>query len=44
MYYVCNNDTSKSIYFAYFHSNASYGIIVGEIPPTVKRYSIYRRE
>jgi hypothetical protein len=29
MYYICNNDTLKSIYFAYFHSIASYGIILG---------------
>ena len=29
MYYTCNNDTLKSIYFAYFHSIASYGIILG---------------
>ena len=25
----CNNDTLRSIYFAYFHSIASYGIIFG---------------
>ena len=29
MYYICNNDTLTSIYFAYFHSIASYGIILG---------------
>jgi hypothetical protein len=29
MYYICNNDTLRSIYFAYFHSIASYGIILG---------------
>ena len=29
MYYVCNNDTLRSIYCAYFHSIASYGIIFG---------------
>jgi len=29
MYYICNNDTLRSIYFAYFHSIASYGIIWG---------------
>jgi len=28
MYYICNNDTLKSLYFAYFHSIASYGIIL----------------
>jgi hypothetical protein len=28
-YHICNNDTLKSIYFAYFHSIASYGIIFG---------------
>jgi hypothetical protein len=27
MYYICNNDTLRSIYFAYFHSIAIYGII-----------------
>jgi hypothetical protein len=27
MYYICNNDTLKSIYFAYFHSIVNYGII-----------------
>jgi hypothetical protein len=29
MYYICNNDILRSIYFAYFHSVASYGIIWG---------------
>jgi len=29
MYYICNNDILKSIYFAYFHSIASYDIIWG---------------
>jgi hypothetical protein len=29
MYRTCNNNTLKSIYFAYFHSTASYGIILG---------------
>jgi hypothetical protein len=29
MYYICNNNTLRSIYFAYFHSIASYGIILG---------------
>jgi hypothetical protein len=29
MYHICNNDTLGSIYFAYFHSIASYGIILG---------------
>jgi hypothetical protein len=27
MYHICNNDTLRWIYFAYFHSIASYGII-----------------
>jgi hypothetical protein len=27
MYCICNNDTLRSIYSAYFHSIASYGII-----------------
>ena len=44
MYYICNNGTLRSIYLAYFHSIASYGIIWGEIPPTVRRYSPYRIE
>ena len=29
MYYICNNDTFRSIYFACFHSIASHGIILG---------------
>jgi len=29
MYYICNNDTLRSIYFACFRSIASYGIILG---------------
>jgi hypothetical protein len=29
MYHICNNDTLRSIYFAYSHSIASYGIILG---------------
>ena len=29
MYYTCNNETLRSIYFVYFHSIASYGIILG---------------
>ena len=28
MYHTCNNDNLRSIYFAYFHSIASYGIIL----------------
>jgi len=44
MYYICNNDTLRSIYFVYFHSIASYGISLEEIPPTVRRYLPYRRE
>jgi len=40
MYHICNNDTLRSIYFAYFHSIASSGII----PHTVGRYSFCRRE
>jgi len=30
MYHICNNDTLRSIYFAYFHSIPSYGIILWE--------------
>ena len=37
MYHICNNDTLRSIYFAYFHSSASYGIILWG-------YSSYRRK
>jgi len=37
MYYICNNDTLKSIYFAYFHSIASYGIILGGNSSTSRR-------
>jgi IS1 family transposase len=29
MYYICNYDTLRLIYFAYFHSIVSYGIILG---------------
>jgi hypothetical protein len=29
MYYIFNNDTLRAIYFAYFHSIVSYGIILG---------------
>jgi hypothetical protein len=29
MYHICNNNTLKSVYFAYIHSIASYGIIWG---------------
>jgi len=28
MYHICNNDTLRSIYFAYFHSIVNYGIIL----------------
>jgi len=28
MYHICNNDTLRSIFFAYFHSIASYGMIL----------------
>jgi hypothetical protein len=28
-YHICNSNTFRSIYFAYFHSIASYGIILG---------------
>jgi hypothetical protein len=29
MYHICNNNTLKSISFAYFRSNVKYGIILG---------------
>jgi len=44
MYYICNNDTLRSIYFAYFNSIASYGILFWGNSPTVRRYLPYRRE
>jgi len=28
MYHICNNDTLRLIYFTYFHSVVSYGIIL----------------
>jgi hypothetical protein len=44
MYYICNNDTLRSIYFAYFHSIASYGIILGENSPYSKKiFTIQKR-
>jgi hypothetical protein len=44
MYYICNNDTLRSIYFAYFNSVQVMAYFFGEIPPTVRRYLPYRRE
>ena len=29
IFHICNNDTLRSIYFAYFHTTASYGTILG---------------
>ena len=44
IYHICNNDTLRSMYFAYFHSVVSYGKFSGEISHTVGRYSLCRRE
>jgi hypothetical protein len=44
MNHISNIDILKSIYFAYFHSIIKYGIIFGGIPPTVRRYSPYKRK
>ena len=30
MYYVCNNDSLRPVYFVYFHSIVSYGIMFWE--------------
>jgi hypothetical protein len=44
MYYICNNDTLKTIYFAYFHSSASYGIILGGNSSNSKKiFSLQKR-
>jgi len=37
MYYICNNDTFKLMYFAYFYSVASYGIILGGNSSNIKK-------
>ena len=44
MYHISYINTLKSIYFSYFHSIIKYGIIFGVIPPTVRRYSPYKRK
>jgi hypothetical protein len=44
MYYICNNDTLKSIYFAYFHSIAIYGIIFwGNSSSSKKIFALQKR-
>ena len=43
MYYTCNNDTLRSIYFAYFHSIASYGIIFCENSSNSKIFTVQKR-
>jgi len=44
MYYICNNDTLKSIYFAYFHSIASYGTIFwGNSSNSKKIFTLQKR-
>jgi hypothetical protein len=44
MYHICNNDTLRSIYFAYFHSIASYGIIFwGNSSYSKKIFTIQKR-
>jgi hypothetical protein len=44
IYHISNNNTLKSIYFAYFHSVLKYGIIFWVIHPTAGRYSLYKRK
>jgi hypothetical protein len=44
MYHFVNQNTLKSIYFAYFHSVVKYGIIFGVIHPTARRSSLYKRK
>jgi hypothetical protein len=44
MYYICNNNTLRSIYFAYFHSIASYGIIFwGNSSNSMKIFTLQKR-
>jgi hypothetical protein len=43
MYHICNNNTLKSIYFAYFHSIASYGIIFGGNSSNRKKIPILQK-
>jgi hypothetical protein len=44
MYHFVNQNTLKSICFAYFHSIVKYGIIFGVIHPTAGRSSLYKRK
>ena len=37
---ICNINTLKSIYYAFFHSIINYGIIFGVTLPTVGRFSL----
>jgi len=44
MYHICNNDTLRSIYFAYFHFIASYGIILwGNSPYSRKIFTLQKK-
>jgi len=44
MYHICNNVTFRSIYFAYFHSNVSYGIILwGNSSDSRKIFTLQKR-
>jgi len=44
MYYICNNDTLRSIYVAYFHSIVSYGIIFwGNSSNSKKIFTLQKR-
>ena len=44
MNYICNNDIMRSIYFAYFHSVASYGIILwGNSSYSMKIFTLQKR-
>jgi len=42
--HISNINTLKSIYYAYFNSIIKHGIISGVIPPTVERFSLYKRK
>jgi len=44
MYHICYNDTLQLIYFAYFHSIASYGIILwGNSSDSRKIFTLQKR-
>jgi len=44
MYHICNNDLLRSIYFAYFHSIVSYGIILWGISSCSRKiFTLHKR-